>query len=132
MQHARGTLRKIFADKVCGQAGEDAPLLAWPVVCGAAVAEKTKALLADAIIGGALGRPIPNTPRNERKIAGALLTFWSQMHGLTLLLVDRLVGPSAKTDELSESVLQSMLDGLATRIPVLPPGTWVGPRESPK
>jgi len=44
MQLARGTLRKIFADKVCGQAGEDAPLLAWPVVCGAAVAEKTRAL----------------------------------------------------------------------------------------
>jgi len=97
-----------------------------------AAAEKTKALLADAIIGGALGRPIPNTPRNERKIAGALLTFWSQMHGLTLLLVDRLVGPSAKTNELSENLLQSMLDGLATRIPVLPPGTWVGPQEPPK
>jgi predicted nucleic acid-binding Zn ribbon protein len=44
MQQARGTLRKIFADKVCGQAGDEAPLLAWPVVCGAAVAEKTKAL----------------------------------------------------------------------------------------
>lgn len=44
MHHARATLRKIFADKVCTQAGEDAPLLAWPVVCGAAVAEKTRAL----------------------------------------------------------------------------------------
>ena len=44
MQHARATLRKIFADKVCTQAGEQAPLLAWPVVCGATVASKTKAL----------------------------------------------------------------------------------------
>jgi hypothetical protein len=95
-------------------------------------AEKTKALLADAIINGALGRAIPNTARNERKIAGAILIFWSQMHGLTLLLVDRLVGPNGKSDELSESVLQGMLDGLATRIPVLPLGTWVGPREPPK
>ena len=49
------------------------------------------------------------------------------MHGLTLLLVDRLVGPSEKSKELSESLLQGMLDGLATRIPALPPGTWVGP-----
>ncbi|NRP21731.1 hypothetical protein LPJGGPFB_04990 [Ensifer adhaerens] len=49
------------------------------------------------------------------------------MHGLTLLLVDRLVGPSEKTDDLSESVLQGMLDGLANSIPSLPPGVWIGP-----
>lgn len=93
-----------------------------------AAAEETKALLAGAIAAGALGRPIPNTPRNERKIAGAILVFWSQMHGLTMLLVDRLVGPNGKSDELSESVLEGMLDGLSRRIPALPPGTWVGPQ----
>jgi AcrR family transcriptional regulator len=95
-------------------------------------ANKTKALLADAITNGALGHAIPNTARNERKIAGAILIFWSQMHGLTLLLVDRLVGPNGKSDELCEIVLQGTLDGLATRIPVLPLGMWVGPRELPK
>lgn len=93
-----------------------------------AAAEKTKALLAEAIIDGALGRAIPNSPRNERKIAGAILIFWSQMHGLILLLNDRLVGPREKWDELTESVLQGMLDGLATRIPPLPAGTWIGPQ----
>ena len=93
-----------------------------------AAAEKTKALLADAIIKGGLGSAIANTPRNERKIAGALLIYWSLLHGLTLLLVDQLVGPKGKSDELSESVWQGMLDGLAARIPALPPGTWVGPR----
>jgi AcrR family transcriptional regulator len=91
-------------------------------------AEKTKALLADAIVHGALGHAIPDIPRNERRIAAAILIFWSQMHGLTLLLIDRLVGPAEKSDELCESVLQGMLDGLATRIPVVPPGTWIGPR----
>jgi hypothetical protein len=94
-----------------------------------ASADKTKALLADAIAQGALGRPLPMTPRNARKIAAAILIFWSLMHGLTLLLVDRLVGPSRKTDELSESVLQGMLEGLAKKIPALPAGVWVGPRE---
>ena len=44
MQNARSTLKKIFAEKVCSKAGDEAPLLAWPVVCGAAVAEKTRAL----------------------------------------------------------------------------------------
>jgi AcrR family transcriptional regulator len=90
-------------------------------------AEQTKAMLADAIIGGALGRRIANTPQNERMIAGAILSFWSQMHGLTLLLVDRLVSLNGNTDELAESVLQGVLEGLATRIPVLPPGKCIGP-----
>ena len=97
-----------------------------------AAAEKTKALLADAIIKGGLGSAIANIPRNERKFAGALLIYWSLLHGLTLLLVDRLVGPTGKSDELSESVWQGMLDGLAARIPTLPPGTWVGPRAPAK
>ena len=44
MQQARVTLQKLFADRICSQAGDDAPLLAWPIVCGAAVAEKTRAL----------------------------------------------------------------------------------------
>ena len=95
-----------------------------------AAAEKTKALIAEAIVHGALGRAIPNTPRNERKIAGAILIYWSLMHGLTMLLVDRLAGPIGKSDELSESVLQGMLDGLATKVPALPLGTWVGARAS--
>jgi AcrR family transcriptional regulator len=93
-----------------------------------AAAEKTKALLTDVIVHGGLGRAIANTSRNERRIAGAILVFWSQMHGLTLLLVDQLVGPSGKTDELIESVLNGMIDGLATRIPALPSGAWVGPK----
>jgi AcrR family transcriptional regulator len=97
-----------------------------------AAAEKTKALLVDAVVNGALGRSIPKTTRNEGKIAGAILIFWSQMHGLTSLLVDGLVGPRGKSKELSESLLQGMLDGLATRIPAIPPGTWVGPREPAK
>ncbi|MEX2697435.1 TetR/AcrR family transcriptional regulator [Rhizobium mongolense] len=91
-------------------------------------AENMKALLVDAISDGALGRLIPNTAANTRKIDGAILIFWSQMHGLTLLLVDRLVGPNDKMEALTESVLQGMLDGLANSIPAIPAGVWVGPR----
>jgi AcrR family transcriptional regulator len=93
-----------------------------------AEAEKTKALLADVIVAGGLGRTIPYTPRNERKIAGAILACWSLVHGLTLLLADNLVGPKEKSDMLGETVVQGMLDGLAADLPMLPPGTWVGPR----
>ena len=96
-----------------------------PVIERAAV-EKTKALLAGLIVKGALGRAIPNTPRNERKIAGAILACWSLVHGLTMLLADGLVGPRKKSDALGDSVVQGMLDGLATKLPALPPGTWLG------
>ena len=93
-----------------------------------AAAETTKTLIALAIVDGALGHAIPNTPRNERKIAGTILACWSLMHGLTLLLADGLVGPREKSDELGKSLVQAMIDGLAAKFPALPPGTWVGPQ----
>jgi hypothetical protein len=96
-----------------------------------AAAEKTKALLAGVISGGALGRAIPNTPRNEGKIDGAILACWSLVHGLTLLLADGIVGPKKKSDELGENLVQGMLDGLAAKLPILPPGTWIGGQAPP-
>jgi hypothetical protein len=54
-----------------------------------------------------LGRAIPNLPRNESKIAGAILACWSLVHGLTMLLADGLVGPRKKYEKLSDSVVQS-------------------------
>ena len=51
MRHASTTLKKIFADTLRREAGEDAPLLAWPLACGAKVAEKTSAIgYADGVI----------------------------------------------------------------------------------
>ena len=44
MKHAGTTLKKIFADTVRREAGDDAPLLAWPLACGAKIAEKTSAI----------------------------------------------------------------------------------------
>jgi AcrR family transcriptional regulator len=82
-----------------------------------------KALVVDAMHDGALGQPIASTEPNTRTIDGAILVFWSQMHGLTLLLVDRLVGPSDKMEELTENVLH----GLVNSIPAVPEGVWVGP-----
>jgi hypothetical protein len=44
MQHASLTLKKIFAKTLRQQASDNAPLLAWPLACGAKVAEKTSAI----------------------------------------------------------------------------------------
>jgi AcrR family transcriptional regulator len=91
-----------------------------------AAAETTKDLLIGVIVKGGLGRAIPNTSRNQRKIAGAFLACWSLVHGVTMLLADRLVGPRKISDELGDTLVQGMLDGLASKLPALPPGTWIG------
>jgi hypothetical protein len=44
MQHASATLKKIFAKTALREAGDDAPLLAWPLACGSKVADKTRAI----------------------------------------------------------------------------------------
>jgi AcrR family transcriptional regulator len=93
-----------------------------------AEAEKTKELLAGVIVAGGLGRNIPDVPRNERKIAGAILACWSLVHGLTLLLADGLVGPKEKARALGERLVHGLLDGLAAELPSLPPGAWLGPQ----
>lgn len=97
-----------------------------------AEAEKTKSLLAKVIVAGGLGRAMSDTSRNERKIAGAILACWSLVHGLTLLLADGLVGPKQKSGALADRLLQGMLEGLATELPALPPGTWLGPQAPQK
>lgn len=43
MQHASATLKKIFRDTV-RRDGNSAPLLAWPLACGATTAERTNAI----------------------------------------------------------------------------------------
>jgi AcrR family transcriptional regulator len=93
-----------------------------------AAAEQTKGLLTEVIATGGLGRAIANTARNERRIDGAILACWSLVHGLTMLLVDGLVGPPKKAGELSDNLVRGLLDGLATKLLALPPGTWLGPQ----
>jgi AcrR family transcriptional regulator len=93
-----------------------------------AAAERARALLAGLIRDGALGHAIPDIPRNARKIAGAILTCWSLVHGLTQLIADGLVGPGKKSGEICETLVKGMLDGLTARCPTLPPGAWVGPQ----
>ena len=43
MQHARGTLKKIFRD-IVQREGSDAALMAWPLACGPRTAARTTAL----------------------------------------------------------------------------------------
>jgi hypothetical protein len=50
MKHARATLRKIFSDTIRRDL-DNAPLLAWPLACGAKTAERTNAIgFADGVL----------------------------------------------------------------------------------
>ncbi len=44
MEHIRQALQQIVVDAVRRAPVDDIPLLAWPLACGSAVAEKTRAL----------------------------------------------------------------------------------------
>jgi predicted nucleic acid-binding Zn ribbon protein len=44
MENIRQTLQQLVVDAVRKAPAEDIPLLAWPLACGSAVAEKTRAL----------------------------------------------------------------------------------------
>ena len=63
MHHARVTLSKIYGKAVQQVAGEQAPVIAWPLVCGAKVAQRTAAL---ACVNGELAVRVPDKIwRNE-------------------------------------------------------------------
>jgi hypothetical protein len=59
MEHVRQTLQQIVVDAVRRAPAEDVPLLAWPLACGSAVAEKTRAL---AFADGELIVQVPDAP----------------------------------------------------------------------
>lgn len=51
MQHAGADLQKILARSLGRMPSTEAPVLAWPLVCGTAVADKTEALdFADGVL----------------------------------------------------------------------------------
>ncbi len=51
MERARSGLQKIMAEALRHTAAEDGPALAWPLVCGSAVAARTRVLgFADGVL----------------------------------------------------------------------------------
>jgi len=44
MEHSRGDLHRLFTEALKNATADEAPLLAWPLVCGAGVANRTRAM----------------------------------------------------------------------------------------
>jgi len=87
MQSSRPTLTKIMRDALRRAPSGEAPVWAWPLVCGAAVAGKTKAV---AFEEGTLRVVVPDS--NWR----AQLTDMAEQY---LAAMNRFVGPAVKRIE---------------------------------
>jgi hypothetical protein len=99
MQHARGTLKRIFAQNVCTKAGDEAPLLAWPVACGGAVAANTRAL---SFVDGTLVVAVPDAVwRNQLQfmsqqyVAGLNQIAGQMVRSLSFVVAPHLIRPIA-------------------------------------
>jgi AcrR family transcriptional regulator len=87
-----------------------------------------RSLIVSAICEGAIGEAIPDTKENSSRIDTAMLALWSQVHGLTLLLIDGLVGPVDAADTLVDLMLQTLIEGLSTLPSIVPASVWIGPQ----
>jgi hypothetical protein len=57
MEHGRGDLHRIFTEALKNASADQAPLLAWPLVCGPGVANRTRPM---EFIGGVLRVEVPD------------------------------------------------------------------------
>jgi hypothetical protein len=85
MQHAGGTLRKIFRENVCRE-GTDAPMLAWPLACGTQIAERAQAL---SFADGVLTVAVPDETW-RRQLQNFAPQYVSAMSGVTSQKVNKI------------------------------------------
>ncbi len=85
MQHASGTLRKIFRDNVCRE-GTEAPLLAWPLACGTKIAERAQAL---SFADGTLTVAVPDETW-RRQLQSFVSQYLAAMSGVTSQKVNKI------------------------------------------
>jgi len=86
MQHAGPTLKKIFADTLRREAGDEAPLLAWPLACGAKVADKTAAT---GYADGVLTVEVPDAAW-QRQLQGLHRQYLAALQPISTLAVNEI------------------------------------------
>ena len=98
MEHGRSELHKIFSDALRNAPPDQAPILAWPMVCGASVAKKTRAL---DFAKGVLRVQVPDKAwRTE--LEALTSDYVRALNGLVSKQVSRIefVVPTMRTNEL--------------------------------
>ncbi len=91
---------------VAGSGGPPASLLE--------AAGGAKSVLAEVLLRGARAGMFKAAPDDEQALGILVLSSWAMVHGLTLLLMDRLAG-SALPDSIPELVARTLVDGIRVR-----------------
>ncbi len=86
MQPVGSTLKKVVGETVSSMPSTEAALLAWPLVCGSAVAQKTRALECS---GRVLKIQVPD-PAWSRQLSGLLPEYIHALNSLLAQDVERI------------------------------------------
>jgi Dna[CI] antecedent, DciA len=86
MERARTGLQKIIKDTLRRAPADEAPIMAWPVVCGAAIAAKSRAM---SFADGCLQVEVPDAAwRNE--LLHFVPQYLSALNAITGVVVNRI------------------------------------------
>lgn len=78
---------------------------------------QARGVLEDIIRRGAQSGVFAVSPDSKQDITVAALSAWSMVHGLTMLIIDRLAGPNRPTQEMIERIIRSHVEGLRHGLP---------------
>jgi AcrR family transcriptional regulator len=78
---------------------------------------QSRAVLEDIIRRGAQSGVLAISADSKRDIALAALSSWAMVHGLTMLIIDRLAGPGAPTREMIDRIIRIHVEGLRHGLP---------------
>jgi Dna[CI] antecedent, DciA len=86
MEHIRHSLQQVLVDAVRRAPAEDVPLLAWPLACGSAVADKTRVM---GFADGELVIQVPDAPWRTQ-LLGLATEYLRHLDEITVGRVQRL------------------------------------------
>jgi hypothetical protein len=95
MQHFREGLHKVIAEALRRAPADQIPLLAWPIVSGAAVAARTRAL---GFQGGVLHIEVPDAAWRAQ-LQGFAVHYAGRINQLTAVKVEQIEFILARTNE---------------------------------
>jgi AcrR family transcriptional regulator len=78
-------------------------------------ADRARGVLADIIDRGARSGVFVVDPEKQQELDGAVLSAWSAVHGLTMLVLDGRVGPPLKIERIAERLTHTICYGLIRR-----------------
>jgi AcrR family transcriptional regulator len=74
--------------------------------------DRARAVLEEVIARGARSGVFAVSPDNSRDQVLAALSFWAAVHGLTMLVIDKIPKTELRVDDMIERLLRTLIEGL--------------------